>query len=285
MPADHLSARQAAYTTIAQHTLNDLSTGILYRTGIHSNGTWVDWPARQAQSTIWLPRSGQAGVWLDNEKINLASPGGANVQAQDMTVECVATCQPGLGYNFFGGVWQREIMALCGYFAYNLRIWHMPVNDSVSDTQGRFVFDSYDVGQNLIASKTVHSRPVVSDDRPHHVCFTAKASTTTDAVKLYVDGVKTETYTLKGNMGFFQPSPVYINVEDFFTSNVGSTSHVCVTAGILTEAEIAARANLVTGGKLTDQGSVMSWDATNNTWRSFVKGRSSSSWYVTRPPA
>jgi len=275
MTGDHLTARQLAGNYAAQNPLTDTST-CYYRTPMPHNGA-TSWADREAKGH-YLPRAGRRGTWMDNEKVILASPGMA---PQDLTVEVVHAARSGENYNFFGGAWWREVIEVYGWYAFVLRIWHAPVNDSISDTQGRFIFDSSDVGANRIASKTVYSRPVISDNTPHHVCFTHSGTALTDAVKLYVDGALTEKYTLTAAMADLQSNAVIVGVEDYFTAGVGSSSHACVTRGILPLAEIQARANLVKS--LPDHGPVMGWDAAGSRWVP-VKGYNGSAWVPVKTP-
>lgn len=273
MAADHLTARQtqSGYAVLGQHPLADTSNGVYYRTAAHS-GTPVDWAARQAASKIWLPRSGQRGTWLDNERVNLANPA---FGPTDFTLEAVVTCRSGEGYNFFGSPWVRELAYVGGNYGYLVELVHAPLNDSISDTQGRISAWTRYVGGDRVASRTVYSRPVVSDNLPHHALITHRAGVTADAISVWVDGVKTETVTLAFEMSSFVPNSLAVGIEDFFTAGIGSYSHLCLTQGILPDSEIQARAQLVNGASgpvLTDQGKVMAWNAANNAWRSAIKG-------------
>lgn len=269
MTGDHLSARQVAGNYIAQNSLTTTST-CYYRTPMPHNGatTWAD---REAAGH-GLARAGRRGTWLDNEKVILGHVG---FGPRDLTVEIVHAPRSGESYNFFGGTWSRETIEIYGWYAYVIRIWHAPVNDSISDTTGRFIFDTSDVGANRIASRTVYSRPVVSDNTPHHVCFTHSGTALTDAVKLYVDGVLTEKYSLTYPMADFQANSVIVGVEDFFTSGIGSYSHACVTQGILATSEIAARSNLISN--LSDAGTALAWGAALNKWLP-VQGHNGTKW-------
>lgn len=260
MAGDHLSARQLAGNYIVQNSLTTTST-CYYRTAMPHNGA-TSWADRENASKNYLPRATRAGTWLDNEKLTLGYTG---FSPKSVTLEIVHVARNNEGYNFFGGVWERDIVSLWGYYGYNFTIRHAPLNDSIGDTKGRFSMSTGDVGGTRQASKTVYSRPVISDYTPHHVCLTHQSGVTTDAMKLYVDGVLTEKITTTANMADIDSNALNISVEDFFTTSVGSFSHACLTDGILSTSEIAYRSSLVNG--LPHTGKALAWDATNLRWR------------------
>lgn len=270
MAGDHLSARQASYTTLMCHSLTDLSSGIYSR---EDNGSY-DWAAATAASKIMLPRCGKVGTQFydvgvhPNQEQNTTTSSG-------FTMECVYL-NTNTSYNFFGGNWQRWPMHYYGNdngqyaLRYGLELW--PLNDVITDTQGRIRALVSDVGGDWLSSRTIHSRVPVSDGLPHHICMThAGSPTLTDAVKIYVDGALVETATLASGRSqtTWYANRVNVGVYNSFVNPYGSISHACVTPQVLPTTEIKARAlmvNGVSGRMLTDQGKYMAWSATDNAW-------------------
>lgn len=260
MAGDHLAARQAAYATLARHSLTDTdSPGLYYRSTVTS----PTWNEREAASRIYLPRMGRAGVYLSDVAVQPYQAPHATVST-GVTLECVFSTTS-TGYNFFGGEWIRGITAYRGPYAFSIAISYRGLNDSVGDTQGRAFPEVADIGQDRIASRTVHSRRVISDGVPHHIAMThAGYPTLANAVRMYVDGVLTETCTLKSGCEMFalEPNCLFAGVEAYFTQPEGSVSHVCLTPQVLGEAEIRLRAGLVSGAVLPDCGSHLTWTGT-----------------------
>lgn len=293
MGADHLTARQtgSGYTVLGQHPLTDVSTGL------SSKSTATSWTAQQTASKINLPRCGQVGVYLidttSGKTLRCVENNTAMTPVTSgVTLECVAHTVT-TGYNFFGGTWARSICSVWGFYGFNLTIELFPTNDVIGDTTGRARIAVGDVGGTRVASRTVHSRPVISDGLPHHLAMTHEQGVTTNAMKLYVDGVNTETVTTTDNLTDLDTNTLTAGVDDYFTGFDGSVSHLCLTQAVLSAAEIEARAQLVNGVSgpvLTDQGSVMAWDSANNAWRQ-VKGAGDPNeddifeWYTVRPPS
>lgn len=294
MAADHLTARQtqSGYTVLGQHPLTDASTGL------YSTST-ADWSSQASASKITLPRCGKVGSYLIN------SDNGKTLRCVDdntamspvvsgVTLECVAHTTI-TGYSFFGSAWERSICSAWGWYGFNITIALYPVNDAYTDTSGRARITVSDVGGTRVASRTVHSRPIISDGLPHHLALTHANTVTTDAVKLYVDGVKTETVTTTAALADIDQNTLSAGVDDYFTGFDGSVSHLCLTQAVLPEAEIKARAQLVngvSGSVLTDQGKVMAWDSSSNAWvpattgyASFDWHPASAGWYPVRPPS
>ncbi len=278
MTADHLTARQLAYSPLAQHPLTDTSSGLYWRSS-------DDWAAAAAAGH-YLPRHGKVGAFFNDSGVTLSHSTYSST-SNGLTIECVYT-NSNTSYNFFGGQWPRWPIHYYGnefgQYAVRYCLELYPVNDLITDTQGRIRALVSDVGGTWIASTTVHSRPVVSDGLPHHICMTHEGSPTlTNAVKVYVDGVLTETSTLNSGrpLTTLYANKIGVGADDIYVHPNGSVSHACVTAQVLPLAEIKARANLVNkgvGSRFTDAGNVMAWDATNNTWTPAVVSRSGSNW-------
>ena len=291
MPADHLSARQAAYTTLARHPLSNLGSG-LYTS--HAPGGY-DWNAATAASTIYLPRCGQVGTFFDNVDVMPTQAENTDTTS-GFTLECVYATTASV-YNFFGGIWVRWPVHYYandnGQYAVRYGLEHYPLNDSLGDTQGRMRPLVSDVGGDWLTSRTVHSRVPINDGLPHHICMThAGAPTLANAVKMYVDGVLVETCTLASGrtQAWLQANHLIVSVYDTWVDADGSVSHVCLTPQVLPTSEIKARAQLVNGVSgpvLTDQGKVMAWDSNSSAWRPISKGYASelSTWYPARPPS
>lgn len=280
MSGDHLTSRQinSGYVVLGQHPLTDVSTGL------YSKSTATSWADQQNISRIWLPRCGKVGVHLidrtSGKTLRVVDDNTAVTASYGLTLECVAVTSSS-NYNFFGGVWGRDISGIWGSYAYNVRFMLTPVNDNIADTQGRAVGITGDIGGTRILSTTVHSRPVISDGLPHHLVITHEGTGTVSVMKLYVDGVNTETYTLTAALSNLDANGLVAGVDDYFTGFDGSISHLCLTRGVLPLSEIQARANLVnkgTGSRFTDQGKYMVWDATNSTWVPMPKSYQTSAW-------
>lgn len=278
MSGDHLTARQTSVTTLAQHPLTDTDSPALYYRSTVTTPTWND---REAASTIWLPRCGKTGCYLNDVRVQ-PYQAAHSTTSTGVTVECVFTTTTN-GFNFFGGLWGRDIVYYNGPYAYQIGISYTGTNDSISDTTARAYPRVSDIGQDRIDSRTVHSRPVLNDGLPHHLCLThAGSPTLTGAVKLYVDGTLVETCTLKTGCEMFglEANNFNAGVEAYFTQPAGSISHACLTPLVLPVSEIQARANLVnkgTGSRLTDQGTVLAWDASTGTWIP-AKASASAAW-------
>lgn len=261
MAGDHLTARQTSITTIAQHPLTDTSTGLYWR-----SSTTDDWAANAANSHR-LPGHGLVGSMFVDAGVNLSSADHTTTTS-GFSMECVYT-NTNTGYNFFGGTWQRWPMHYYGnangQYAIRYGLELFPINDQYTDTQGRIRALVSDVGGTWIASTTVHSRPVSSDGAPHHICMThAGSPTVTNAVKVYVDGVLTETSTL--NAGRSQVT-LYgnwfnVGVDASYVHPNGSVSHACVTPTELSAAEVATRAKIA----MMQQSQYKAWDGTNGIW-------------------
>lgn len=292
MAGDHLTARQtqSGYTVLGQHTLST-------STGLYSQSS-ATWATQYFFSQIDLPRCGQHGAYLINinnaKTLRCVAVSSAFTAGTDgITLECVAVTKL-TNYNFFGGAWQRDIVGIWGAYAYNVRIRLAPVNDNIADTQGRAIAITSDVGATRIASKTVHSRPVISDGVPHHLALTHEATGTSNVMKLYVDGVNTETYTLTAALANFDANTLIAGVDDYFTGFDGSISHICCTRALLSAAEIEARAQLVNGVSgpviISDSG-ILAWSAADRAWMPVRHGSADpneddiSEWYRVRPPS
>lgn len=282
MAGDHLTERQtnSGYVVLGQHPLTDVNSGL------YSKSTATSWATQQTNSKLWLPRCGKVGVHLIDAtsgktlRVVEDNVGSTSPVTQGATLECVATTIS-TGYNFFGGPWARSICSIWGLYGYNVTIELYPTNDAIGDTTGRARINTSDVGGTRIASRTVHSRPVISDGFPHHLALTHEKNLTTDSIKLYVDGINTETVTTTAVLSEFDANALTAGVDDYFTGFDGSVSHLCLTQGVLSISEIKARANLVNAGvgsKFTNQGKYMVWDATNNTWVSRVRAYQTSAW-------
>lgn len=270
MTADHLTARQQSVPTLAQHPLTDTDVGLFYRSPAGS----TPWDTREASSTIRLPRMGRAGCYLSDVR---AQPPQAQhySPATGVTLECVFATTTS-GFNFSGGLWGRDVVYYNGPYAFFIGICYTETNDNIAGTTARAYARVADVGQDHIASRTVHSRPVINDGLAHHLCLThAGSPTLTNAVKLYVDGTLVETSTLKSGCEMFNLEANYLNagVEAYFTQPEGAISHVCLTPQVLSAEEIAARANLVKPtSTLNTTAEVMVWSSAQNQWIPNVKG-------------
>ncbi len=282
MAGDHLSARQNAVPVLAQHRLT-LDGGDLYD---RADVTTPTWPQREAASTIQLPRQGKTGCYLSDVSL-------MPYQAQHydtttgVTVECVFATTTN-NFNFLGGLWERSITYYLGPYSFYIGINYGAVNDSISDTAGRALARVYDVGQDRIASRTVHSRPVITDGAQHHLALThAGSPTLTNAVKLYVDGVLVETCTLKSGAAMFTLEANCFNagVTAYFTQPEGSISHACLTPQVLPQAEILARANLVqsTSG-LNTSAQLLAWNSAASRWETRVMGYAGTAWKPVKKP-
>ena len=282
MTSDHLTSRQinSGYVVLGQHPLTDVSTGL------SSKSAATSWATQQSNSKLWLPRCGKVGVHLIDAtsgktlRVVDDNVGSTSPVIAGTTLECVALTTT-TGYNFFGGPWARSICSVWGSYGYNITIELYPTNDVIGDTTGRARIATGDVGGTRVASRTVHSRPVISDGLPHHILLTHEYNVTSSAIKLYVDGVNTETVTTTGVLAETAENALTAGVDDYFTGFDGSVSHLCLTQGVLPLDEIKARANLVnkgTGSRFTDQGKYMVWDATNSTWVPMPKSYQTSAW-------
>lgn len=282
MTSDHLTSRQinSGYVVLGQHPLTDVSTGL------SSKSAATSWATQQSNSKLWLPRCGKVGVHLIDAtsgktlRVVDDNVGSTSPVIAGTTLECVALTTT-TGYNFFGGPWARSICSVWGSYGYNITIELYPTNDVIGDTTGRARIATGDVGGTRVASRTVHSRPVISDGLPHHILLTHEYNVTSSAIKLYVDGVNTETVTTTGVLAETAENTLTAGVDDYFTGFDGSVSHLCLTQGVLPLDEIKARANLVnkgTGSRFTDQGKYMVWDATNSTWVPMPKSYQTSAW-------
>lgn len=295
MTADHLTERQtnSGYTVLGQHPLTDSSSGV------YSRSTATSWTAQNAASKIQLPRCGLVGTYLIDlttaKTLRVVDDNSAfSAGTYGITLECVASTTT-TGYNFFGGPWGRTICVVWGAYGYNITITLYPVNDAIGDTTGRAIISTSDVGGTRISSRTVHSRPVISDGLPHHLALTHAATGTSNVIKLYVDGVNTETVTTTGALADLSANTLQVGVDDYFTGFDGSVSHLCLTQDVLSTDEIEARAQLVNGVSgpvLTDQGAVMAWDSSRNAWVPTTTGYAtfdwhpaSAGWYPVRPPS
>jgi len=268
MAGDHLTNRQlnAGYTVLGQHSLTNATTGL------YSTST-ADWPSQATASKITLPRCGKVGSYLINQVNGKTLRCVDNNTAMSpvvsgVTLECVAYTTLA-GYSFFGGPLERSICSAWGWYGFNITIALYPVNDAYTDTSGRARITVSDVGGTRVASRTVHSRPVISNGLPHHLALTHANTVTTDAIKLYVDGVKTETVTVTAALADIAENTLSAGVDDYLTGFDGSVSHLCLTQAVLPEAEIKARSLMVNGtsGKvLTDQGKVMAWSEADSAW-------------------
>lgn len=282
MAGDHLSARQNAVPVLAQHRLT-LDGGDLYD---RADVTTPTWPQREAASTIQLPRHGKTGCYLSDVSL-------MPYQAQHydtttgVTVECVFATTTNY-FNLFGGLWERSITYYLGPYSFYIGINYGAVNDSISDTTGRALARVYDVGQDRIASRTVHSRPVITDGVQHHMALThAGSPTLTNAVKLYVDGVLVETCTLKSGAAMFTLEANCFNagVTAYFTQPEGSISHACLTPQVLPQSEILARANLVsTTSGLNTTAQLLAWNSAQSRWETRVMAYSGTAWKPVRKP-
>ena len=282
MAGDHLSARQTSYQVLAQHRLT-LDGGDLYD---RADVTTPTWPQREAASTIELPRQGKTGCYLSDVSL-------MPYQAQHydtttgVTVECVFATTTNY-FNSFGGLWERSITYYAGPYAFYIGINYGAVNDSISDTTGRALARVFDVGQDRIASRTVYSRPVITDGVPHHLALThAGSPTLTNAVKTYVDGVLVETCTLKTGCEMFTLEANCFNagVTAYFTQPEGSISHACLTPQVLPQSEILARANLVsTTSGLNTTAQLLAWNSAQSRWETRVMAYSGTAWKQVRKP-
>jgi hypothetical protein len=279
MPGDHLAARQLAGNVIVQHSLDNLNSGISYK----SVGAPYDYNAAQASSHR-MPRKGLSGVVLNDVAIVLEHAA-ANTHIDGMTVEVVYATTLS-SFNFFSSVWNRTVQNIQGFLR-NADILLTALNDGIGDTQGRIFLNPRDINGSWVSSRTTHQRIPVTDGLPHHIAYTWEPGIQTNALKLYIDGVHAESVTLLPG-ATLQPTEAnsyVMGVEAYFTQPNGSFSHACATLGVLSLNEIRARANLVNGGvgsKFTDQGQVMGWDAANNTWVPYIKGYSGSAWLPVR---
>lgn len=281
MAGDQLTARQtgSGYTVLGQHPLTDVSTGL------YSKSTATSWSAQQTASAVSLPRCGKVGVYLidttsaktlrvvDNNTALAANTSG-------VTLECVAQTVT-TGYNFFGGIWERSICSVWGNSGYNISITLYPVNDAFGDVAGRARITISNIGGTLVSSRTVHSRPVISDGVAHHLALTHAQSGTSSVAKMYVDGTLVETVSTSSALSDLTANSLTAGVDDYFTGFVGSVSHLCLTGAELAAAEVKSRASLVVN---LPTSKVLAWDATSSAWR-VPRGRSSSSWFVVKPPS
>lgn len=278
---DHITAQQtgSGYTVLGQHPLTDSSSGV------YSRSTATSWTAQNAASTISLPHTGKVGTYL----IDLTSAKTLRVVDDNsaftagtygITLECVAITIT-TGYNFFGGPWGRSICSVLGAVGYNITIELYPYNDNYTDTAGRARIYTSDVGGSRVSSRTVHSRPIISDGLPHHLALTHAATGTSNVVKLYVDGTNTETVTTTAAMANLDANTLTAGVDDYFTGFDGSISHLCLTRDVLPVAEIQPRANYV---RVMPHAKVVAWDSASNAWRA-PRGSSGSSWLLVKPPS
>jgi len=270
--ADHLTARQTAGTNYGQHSLSTL-------TGLYYASSGID----PALSQIRLPRCGQVGAPLVDKNVRVATT--AYNGAAGVTLEAVYR-NAITNFNFFGGIWTRAIVRWYGGYGYNVDMFMTPTNDSISDTTGRATIGIGDAGGTWINSRTVHSRPVISNNQPHHIAVVFDAPPATTA-RVYVDGALVESVTTTAPCASFSANDFYASAEAFFTHSDGDISHMCASPALPAN-EIRARANLVTdlaGRALTDQGRVMAWDADVCGWVPVTNGYSGSSWIKVKQAA
>lgn len=264
MAGDHLSARQRNGEWWAQHSL--------------SNTDDMKFPDTTGPSTelgssrpINLPRCGAAGMPLVDRRVRLYTRGGAPDVSKGVSLECVYASVAS-NFNFFGGVWVRDICAITGGYAYALSIRLEPFNNQIGDTQGRAMAYVGDIGGEWPSTVVYENKIVINDGQPHHLAVRWPPGS--HDTFLYVDGV----LAMQRNYGDrvaanFEPDSVYASVDAFFTHCDGRVSHLCA-GPVKSEAEIKARARFVHG--LPERGQVMGWNG-GSSWVP-VKGFGGATW-------
>lgn len=271
MTADHLTSRQRGTEWWAQHNLSTT-------TGLHPDTTGPS----AGSSAIFLPRCGQVGMPLVDKIARLYTEGGTPDKTKGVMLEAVYRTTVS-GYNFFGGPWYRSIARIYGYYGFIVGIELAPLNDSAGDTQGRASMYVGDAGGAWSYTTNFIQRIAINDGQPHHLALVWPPST--GQVALYVDGTLVEVRTYGSNLADLATDSVYSSANAFFTHCAGDVSHVCASPAPTSDAEIKARTNFVYGmqpqnipSRFTDQGKIMVWDATNNTWTPRISAYGNSAW-------